>query len=118
MENNKPVMQIEKNCVVSIRYIMKNSAEVELENTMNAMPVLYLHGATGILPSLQVQLEGLKTGDKKLVYLKAEVGLTSEDFIFDVTIDEVRPALTEEVLLGYPVKLNEPECGADCGCYN
>jgi FKBP-type peptidyl-prolyl cis-trans isomerase 2 len=118
MESKKPVMHIERNCVVSIRYIMKNSAYEELENTMNALPVMYLHGATGILSLLQVQLEGLKAGDTKLVYLKAEEGLTAEDFIFDVTIDEVRPALTEEVLLGYPVKLNEPECGADCSCYN
>jgi FKBP-type peptidyl-prolyl cis-trans isomerase SlyD len=118
MESKKPSMHIEKNCVVSIRYIMKNSADEELENTMNALPVMYLHGATGILPLLQVQLEGLKTGDKKLVYLKAASGLTSEDFIFDVTVDEVRPALQEEILLGYPVKLNASECGADCSCYN
>ena len=68
-------------------------------------------------PLLQAQLEGLKAGDKKVVYLTAASGLTNEDFIFEVIIDEVRVALKEEVLLGYPVKLNVPKCEADCECY-
>ena len=110
-------MYIVKNSVVSIRYIMKNSNEVVLENTMNDSPVSYLHGSTGIQPLLQAQLEGLKAGDKKTVYLTTESGLTNEDFIFEVIIDEVRVALKEEVLLGYPVKLNVSKCEADCDCY-
>ena len=110
-------MQIAKNNVVSIRYIMKNSQGTVLENTMNNLPVSYLHGRDGIQPLLQEQLEGLKAGDKKVVYLPAAAGLTREDFIFEVIIDEVRAALKEEVLLGYPVKLNVPKCEADCDCY-
>jgi len=42
-----------------------------------------LHGSSGILPLLQAQLAGLKTGDKKIVYLTAESGFTNDDFIFD-----------------------------------
>ena len=110
-------MHIANNSVVSIRYIMKNSKEEVLENTMNNDPVNYLHGSTGILPLLQAQLEGLKTGDKKVVYLAAASGLTNEDFIFEVIIDEVRAALKEEVLLGYPVKINVTKCEAACDCY-
>ena len=110
-------MHIAKNSVVSIRYIMKNSKEEVLENTMNNDPVNYLHGSTGILPLLQAQLEGLKAGDKKVVRLAATSGLTNEDFIFEVIIDEVRAALQEEILLGYPVKLNVSKCEADCDCY-
>ena len=112
------MMHIAKNSVVSIRYIMKNSRGEVLENTMNNDPVSYLHGSTGILPLLQAQLEGLKAGDKKLVYLTAASGLTNEDFIFEVIVDEVRAALKEEVLLGYPVKVNVPKCEADCDCYS
>ena len=111
------MMYIAKNNVVSIRYIMKDSKEGVLENTMNDPPVSYLHGSTGIQPLLQAQLEGLKAGDKKTVYLTTESGLTNEDFIFEVIIDEVRVALKEEVLLGYPVKLNVKKCEADCDCY-
>ena len=111
-------MHIAKNRVVSIRYVMKNSNEAELENTMNNLPVSYLHGSTGIQPILQAQLEGLKAGDKKVVYLKSASGLTHEDFIFEVIVDEVRVALKEEVLLGYPLKVNVQKCEAGCDCYS
>ena len=111
-------MQVANDMVVSIRYIMKNSRGNILENTMDGLPVSYLHGASGILALLQVQLEGLKTGDKKLVYLSSATGLVNDDFIFDVTIDEVRMASKEEILLGYPVKLPVIKCEADCDCYN
>ena len=111
------MMHIAKNSVVSIRYIMKNSKEEVLENTLNDLPASYLHGSPGIQPLLQAQLEGLEAGDKKTVYLTAESGLANEDFIFEVIIDEVRPALKEEILLGYPVKLNVSKCEADCDCY-
>ncbi len=66
---------------------------------------------------LQAQLEGLKAGDKKTVYLTAASGFTNEDFIFEVIVDEVRDALKEEILLGYPVQLNVAKCEADCDCY-
>lgn len=109
---------VAKDCVVSMRYVMKNSEGVILENTMNNLPVSYLHGASGILSLLQVQLQGLKAGDKKMVYLEAAAGLTEEDFIFEVIIDHVRVALDEEILLGYPVEVNVQACDADCDCYN
>lgn len=111
------MMPISKNSVVSIRYIMKNTRDEVLENTMNAMPVSYLQGSVNILPMLQEQLEELKAGDKKCIYLKASSGLTNEDFIFEVIVDEVRAATKEEILLGYPVKASAPKCEADCVCY-
>jgi FKBP-type peptidyl-prolyl cis-trans isomerase 2 len=112
------MMRVANNNVVSIRYIMKNSKEEVLENTMYGLPVTYLHGSPGIQPLLQAQLEGMKAGDKKEVNLRAASGLTTEDFIFEVIIDEVRVALKEEVLLGYPVNISVPKCEADCECYN
>ncbi len=109
-------MQIEETKVASIRYIMKNSKNVILENTMNGSPVSYLHGSPGIQPALQAQLEGLKAGDKKVVQLKAEQGLSDEDFIFDIIIDDAREALKEEVVQGYPLKVNVSKCGPGCDC--
>lgn len=110
-------MQVTKHTVVSIRYIMKNSKGDALENTMNNDPVSYLHGSNTILALLQTQLEGMKTGDKKTVYLNAESGHTAEDFIFDVIIDNVRNAMEEEILLGYPVTTTVSKCEVDCDCY-
>jgi len=110
-------MCITKDTVVAMRYIMRNGKGVVLENIMDAAPVNYLHGSAGIQPLLQAQLEGLKTGDKKMVYLLKESGLADDDFSFEVIIDSVRAALPEEVLLGYPVKIDTDTCGGECECY-
>jgi len=117
VENKYDIIPVAKNCVVAIRYIMKNSREEILENTMNHDPVNYLHGSTGIQPLLQAQLDGLRVGNKKTVFLLAESGLTNEDFTFEVIVDDVRPALSEEIMLGYPVKLTFKKCESDCTCY-
>ncbi len=106
------MMRVEKNTVVYIRYIMKNGRGEVLENRMDERTG-YLHGSSGILPVLQAQLEGLKAGDEKQVYLSRQEGLTDDDFSFEVIIDALRPALPEELALGYLV-----ECGDDCVCYN
>jgi len=111
-------MHITKDRVVSIRYIMKNSNDEILENIMDGDPVSYVQGSRGIFPSLQQQLEGLKAGDKKEVYLTGLPGLSGEDFSFEVIIDDVRVALTEEVLMGYPLKINAGKCEAGCDCYS
>ena len=111
-------MEVLANHIVSIRFVMKNSRGEVMENRMNNDPVSYLHGSAGIHPVLQEQLEGCKTGDKKIVYLSSSHGLTGEDFVFEVIIDEVRNASEEELMLGYPVKLSVAKCEADCDCYN
>jgi len=111
-------MPVASNCVVSIRYTMKNGSGEVLENAMNNNPVNYLHGSPGIQPLLQAQLEGLRKGEKKTVYLLTGSGITSDDFIFEVVIDDVRPALQEEIILGYPVKINLVKCEVDCDCYS
>ena len=108
---------IANNVVVAMRYIMRNAAGEELENTMKSMPVSYLHGGTGIHTILQQQLQGLRAGDKKMVFLYKDTGTTSEDFNFEVIIDEVREALPAEILLGYPVQAEVQRCEADCSCY-
>ena len=96
---------------------MKNSKGQVIENTMDGSPKCYLHGSTGIQPSLQLQFEGLKAGDTRVIYLKKESGLSNEDFTFDIIIDKLRPALDEELMLGYPVMLDNSICDSDCICY-
>lgn len=111
-------MIVTKNIVVIFRYIMKNSKGEVLENTMEGSPKCYLHGSAGIHPSLQVQFEGLKVGDTKVIYLKKESGFSNEDFTFDIIIDKLRAASEEELMLGYPVSIDNLICDEDCICYN
>jgi FKBP-type peptidyl-prolyl cis-trans isomerase SlyD len=74
------MMEVAANCVVSIRYIMKNDRDEILENTLQGEPTTYLHGGAGILKILQQQLEGLTPGAKKMVLLPGETGLTGSSF--------------------------------------
>lgn len=107
---------VTKDCVVALRYIMRNGKGDVLEDTMQLAPVNYLHGSSGILPLLQQQLEGLQRGDKKKAQLSKEVG-AGDDFSFDVIIDEVRIASPEEIRLGYPLQVTNLLCNEDCDCY-
>jgi len=118
VESKYDQMSVAKDCVVALRYIMKDSRGEMLENTMNSDPINYLHGSPGILPLLQSQIEGLNAGDKKTVYLAAESGLTNDEFTFDVIIDDVRAASKEEIILGYPVKLTLQKCDESCECFS
>lgn len=109
-------MEVGRNTVVAFRYVMRNGNDDILEDTRQTAPVNYLHGSPGVLPLLQEQLEGLQRGDKKKVVLSKESG-AGDDFVFEVVIDDVRVALEEEIVLGYPLHVTVDVCGKDCECY-
>ncbi|MGN6296827.1 MAG: hypothetical protein ACTHM7_08605 [Ginsengibacter sp.] len=111
------MMIVSKNMVVAFRYIMKNNKGDVIENAMGCSAKYYLHGSEGIHSSLQAQFEGLKAGDSKIIYLKQENGV-SGNFRFDIVIDELRPASKEEIMLGYPVAIDNLFCDSNCACYN
>jgi FKBP-type peptidyl-prolyl cis-trans isomerase 2 len=97
---------------------MRNGRGEIIENTRNAAATNYLHGSSSVLPSLQTQVEELKAGDKKTVYLKSGEAFVDDDFSFEVIIDAVREALPEEIMLGYAVNINSQECDENCDCYS
>lgn len=111
------MLVIDINMVVALRYSMRNGKGDVLEDIMQAAPVNYLHGSAGILPLLQQQLNGLKAGDRKKVFLLKNSSQADDDFEFDVVIDDVRTALPEEIVLGYPVQITTAICTDDCYCY-
>jgi FKBP-type peptidyl-prolyl cis-trans isomerase SlyD len=111
------MIQVGKNRIVTIRYIMQNSRGDVLENTMGGPSASYLHGGSGILPSLQGQLEGLTPGERKQVFLFRDRDAIPEDFSFDVWIEKIREALPQEQALGYPLTGMAVECAPGCTCY-
>lgn len=111
------MMQVEKDRVVTIRYIMQNSRGDLLENTMDGPPTSYVHGTSGILKTLQCQLEGLRIGERKKVLLFRQVDSAGDDFIFDVLIENIRVGLPQEIKLGYPLNTVPVECAPGCICY-
>jgi len=56
-------MVIEKGKVVTISYLLKNSAGEELDRAESGDPLVYLHGMGQLVPGLERHLEGLKGGD-------------------------------------------------------
>lgn len=108
---------IAENMVVTMRYIMKNSNNEILENNMEGAPVQFLHGANNISIILQSQLIGLHIGDKKNIYVQKEQGAADDDYTFQVLIENIRPALIEEVMLGYPFPANAEDCDENCACH-
>ena len=95
-------LRIAPNHVVSLRYSLKNSQGEILESNWNTAPVRYLYGTGHIHPELEAALVGLKAGDEKSVSLtKAHYPELDDDFIFEIVIDEVRPATEAEQQRGY-----------------
>jgi FKBP-type peptidyl-prolyl cis-trans isomerase SlyD len=102
-------MEIAERTVVSLRYIMKNKEGEELENTFSGPAVQYVHGSGRILHQLEKLLTGLRTGDKKEITLDLP-----DTFHFEVEIDDVRMATTEEMEAGNPIIVSD--CGPGCCC--
>jgi hypothetical protein len=60
----------------------------------------------------------LEPGARKKVYLLSSTGMTTDDFEFDVVIDDIHIATEEEIILGYPVNKYTNRCEDDCACYD
>lgn len=102
---------VQKNTIVSLRYIMKDHHGEVIENTTNSNPLEYLHGCGSIIPSLETALEGLAAGTKRSFTIHPEE--LDNPLHFDVIVDAIREATVEEINAGQPVKKG---CGPDCCC--
>ena len=58
---------IKKDAVVTLKYCLKNTEGLELDQSDEDEPLSYLHGSGQIVPGLETALSGLKVGDKKAV---------------------------------------------------
>src|SRR5438552_1950749 len=56
-------MKIEKNAVVTMEYTLTNPAGEVLDTSKGRSPLTYLHGAGGLIPGLERELEGKTKGD-------------------------------------------------------
>ena len=72
-------MQIGKDSVVSIHYTLKDENGEVLDTSDGRDPLEYLQGASQIIPGLESELEGKKTGDEFSVTIEPEQGYGSRD---------------------------------------
>lgn len=67
-------MNIAKNCVVSINFKMTDGTGEVLDASDQGSPLIYLHGAVGVIPGLEKELEGKSTGDSFSVTIPPDEG--------------------------------------------
>ncbi len=111
-------MKVANKSVISIRYRMKNSKGEILEDIMDGSPISYLHGTGQIMPLLEINLAGLKSGDRKNFVISSENGFPGMDdeFYFEVIIDSIRHANKEELEKGKIFEAYTQNCDANCNC--
>jgi FKBP-type peptidyl-prolyl cis-trans isomerase SlyD len=67
-------MLIGQNCVVSINYELTNDAGEILDASPAGQPLIYLHGASNIIPGLEFELTGKAVGAQFDVTVQPEQG--------------------------------------------
>ncbi len=67
-------MLIADECVVSFHYTLTNDAGEVLDSSRGREPLVYLHGAQGIVVGLENAMAGKKTGDAFKVKVQPEEG--------------------------------------------
>ncbi|MGI9344535.1 MAG: FKBP-type peptidyl-prolyl cis-trans isomerase [Gammaproteobacteria bacterium] len=79
-------MEIGRDCIVSIDFKLTNDKGELLDESAQGEPLVYLHGAAGIVPALQDGLAGKVAGDSFSITIAPEEGF-----------GEYRPGLIQEV---------------------
>jgi FKBP-type peptidyl-prolyl cis-trans isomerase 2 len=76
-------MEIKKNSIVTMHYVLSDNNDKLLETTKNGMPIQFMMGINFLLPSLEKELCGLKPGERKKIIIPAEhgYGLKRNDLI-------------------------------------
>jgi FKBP-type peptidyl-prolyl cis-trans isomerase SlyD len=62
-------VQIAKNAVVRIDYTLTNDAGAVLDTSKGREPLSYVHGAGGLIPGLEEELDGKQPGDSLQVVI-------------------------------------------------
>lgn len=99
-------MQIEKNKVVSIDYVLKDAEGQLIDSTENEGPFEYLHGYAQILPELENLLDGKVEGDSFEATFTPDqaYGERSDDKIQTVPRSEF--AHIPQIEVGMPLTIN------------
>lgn len=72
-------MNIANETVVSMHYTLKDDKGKVLDSSSGSDPLVYLHGASNIIPGLEEALIGKKVGDKLNVTVAPEKGYGQRD---------------------------------------
>ncbi|MDR3343244.1 MAG: peptidylprolyl isomerase [Treponema sp.] len=87
-------MNITKNRVISIDYILRDVENHIIDSTSDADPLTYLHGHENIIPGLEKALEGKSEGDHFTITIPAAeaYGERDEELVIQVPLDRFEDA--------------------------
>lgn len=82
-------MKIASQCVVAIHYTLTDDQGQQLDSSRDQEPLTYLHGAQGLIPGLERELEGREIGDRFEATVAPEeaYGEMNPQLIQDVPLD-------------------------------
>lgn len=94
-------MLVSKNTVVTFDYTLTDTEGAVLDTSRGGEPLSYLHGAGGIIPGLESQMEGKNVGDefKATVAPEDAYGVRRDDLVAPVSrkafqgINEIKPGM-------------------------
>lgn len=96
-------MRVANNCVVSIEFKLTNTAGQMLGSATAAEPLEYLHGAVGILPTLERALTGKSPGDAFDVTIPPDQGFGERQPRLVEVVPRSRWANPEKLTVGASV---------------
>lgn len=93
-------MNIEKDKVASIDYILTNDSGEVLDSSSGREPLAYLHGNGGLIPGLEKELEGKVKGDKLVAIIAPDqaYGVRTEELVQEIPLENFQDA--SEVKMG------------------
>jgi FKBP-type peptidyl-prolyl cis-trans isomerase SlyD len=98
-------MTIKTNSVVSMNYTLKDEKGNVIDTSDGRSPLVYLHGAGGLIPGLENELDGKTKGDKLNVVIAPEDAYgTRKDELFQV-VPKAGFQGTEDLALGMQVQM-------------
>ncbi len=93
-------MQISKNKVVSLDYVLTNDQGEVIARSDETSTFAYLHGANNIIPGLEQALEGHQTGDSVQVTVPPEKAYGERDDNLTQTLDRSQFQGVDELQVG------------------
>lgn len=104
-------MEVAANCVVSINFTLQNDKGELLDSSSQGAPLVYLHGADGIIPALETGLAGKAAGDAFSVTIAPEHGFGDREDELIVDVPRGNFPAGQELAPGMQFQAEDPNSG-------
>ncbi len=104
-------MEVDKDCIITIHYTIKDSEGNIVDSSVNEEPLEYLHGHDMMLPGLEHALNGRSNGSSVALWLEPDegFGLHDEDKILELDRTEFSEDAEIEAGMEFDIEDEEGE---------